>query len=301
MTFSLEALQQLLDLERIEHNIFRGQSIDIGSGFVYGGQALAQSLVAAARTLEDESRLCHSMHGYFILPGDVDAPIVYEVDRLRDGNSFTTRRIVAIQHGRAIFNMAASFQRPEPGKEHQADPPDVPGPHGLPSELDLIRQVEDRIPDEKRDFYTRDRPIEFRPVDPADPFDPQEKAPERHLWFRAQGTLPDDALTHRSVLAYASDYGLLGTALRPHALSFVQPELQLASLDHALWFHRDVRLDDWLLYTMESPSASGARGYTRGQIFTEDGTLVASVAQEGLMRLRDDRDTERDKEEETDG
>ncbi len=288
MTFSLNALQQLLDLERIEHNIFRGQSIDIGSGFVYGGQALAQSLVAAARTLEDERRLCHSMHGYFILPGDVDAPIVYEVDRLRDGKSFTTRRIVAIQHGRAIFNMAASFHRPEPGKEHQGDAPDVPGPHELPSELDLIRRVEDRIPDEKRDFYTRDRPIEFRPVDPADPFDPQKKAPERHLWFRAQGTLPDDGLTHRSVLAYASDYGLLGTALRPHGLSFVQPELQLASLDHALWFHRDVRLDDWLLYAMESPSASRARGYTRGQIFAEDGTLVASVAQEGLMRLRDD-------------
>jgi len=292
MTFSLDALQQLLDLERIEHNIFRGQSIDIGSGFVYGGQALAQSLVAATRTLGDEDRLCHSMHGYFILPGDVDAPIVYEVDRLRDGNSFTTRRIVAIQHGRAIFNMAASFQRPEPGREHQADPPDVPGPDGLPSELDLIRRVEDRIPEEKRDFYTRDRPIEVRPVDPADPFDPQTKAPTRHLWFRAQEGLPDDDLTHRSVLAYASDYGLLGTALRPHGLSFVQPELQLASLDHALWFHRNVRLDDWLLYAMESPSASGARGYTRGQIFTEDGTLVASVAQEGLMRMRDDRDNE---------
>lgn len=285
MAFTLDALQDLLDLERIEHNIFRGQSVDIGSGAVYGGQALAQSLVAAARTLDDEDRVCHSMHGYFILPGDVDAPIVYEVDRLRDGRSFTTRRIVAIQHGRAIFNMAASFHAPEEGKEHQSDPPDVPGPDDLPSELDLIRRVEDRIPEDKREFYTRDRPIEFRPVDPANPFDPQTKDPVRRMWFRAQDALPDDSRTHRSILAYASDYGLLGTALRPHALSFVQPNLQLASLDHAIWFHRPVRVDQWLLYEMDSPSASGARGFTRGEIFTEDGVLVASVAQEGLMRV----------------
>ena len=285
MAFTLDALQDLLDLERIEHNIFRGQSVDIGSGAVYGGQALAQSLVAAARTLDDETRVCHSMHGYFILPGDVDAPIVYEVDRLRDGRSFTTRRIVAIQHGRAIFNMAASFHAPAEGKEHQSDPPDVPGPDDLPSELDLIRRVEDRIPEDKREFYTRDRPIEFRPVDPANPFDPQTKDPVRRMWFRAQDALPDDSRTHRSILAYASDYGLLGTALRPHALSFVQPNLQLASLDHAIWFHRPVRVDQWLLYAMDSPSASGARGFTRGEIFTEDGVLVASVAQEGLMRV----------------
>ena len=290
----LASLTDRLDLEQLDRDLFRGFSPDDGRPMVFGGQVAAQSLVAAVRTTEGEaSRPVHSLHAYFLRPGDPKIPIIYHVDRIRDGRSFTTRRVVAKQRGQAIFNMAASFQRPEPGKEHQADPPDVPGPHGLPSELDLIRRVEDRIPEEKRDFYTRDRPIEVRPVDPADPFDPQEKAPERHLWFRAQGALPDDARTHRSVLAYASDYGLLGTALRPHGLSFVQPELQLASLDHALWFHRDVRLDDWLLYAMESPSASGARGYTRGQIFTEDGTLVASVAQEGLMRLRDDRDAER--------
>jgi acyl-CoA thioesterase-2 len=319
MAFTLDALLTLLDLERIEHNIFREQSVDIGSGAVYGGQALAQSLVAAARTLDDPERICHSMHGYFILPGDVDAPIVYEVDRLRDGKSFTTRRIVAIQHGRAIFNMAASFQRPEDGHEHQSRAPhrpgepdgesdapvapgtdseiggegaagDVPGPEDLPSELELIREVEDRIPADKRPFYTRERPIEFRPVDPANPFDPQAKAPVRRMWFRARGSLADagrdDPRTHRSVLAYASDYGLLGTALRPHALSFVQPNLQLASLDHAIWFHRPVRVDEWLLYAMDSPSASGARGFTRGEIFTQTGTLVASVAQEGLMRVR---------------
>lgn len=296
-SFSLTDLRDLLDLERIEHDIFRGRSHDIGSGAVFGGQALAQALVAAARTVDADDgtpREVHSMHGYFILPGDVDAPIVYEVDRLRDGRSFTTRRIVAIQHGRAIFNMAASFQGPEDGPEHQGDMPDVPGPDGLPRELDLIRQFEDRIPPSKREFFVRERPIEFRPVDPVDPFDPSEEAPRRHLWFRARGALPDDALTHRSVLAYASDYGLLGTALRPHGLSYAQPNLQAASLDHALWFHRPPRLDEWLLYAMDSPSASGARGFTRGQIFAEDGTLVASVTQEGLMRVWADAEDDKD-------
>ncbi len=286
MAFALDDLYDLLDLEYIEHNIFRGQSIDIGSGTVFGGQALAQSLVAARRTVEDD-RTAHSMHGYFILPGDVDAPIVYEVDRLRDGNSFTTRRIVAIQHGRAIFNMAASFQAPEAGVAHQAEMPDVPSPDQLIRELDLIRRFEDRIPEELRSFYTRERPIEFRPVEPIDPFDPDKTAPEHEVWFRTRGDLPDDRLTHRGVLAYATDYGLLGAALRPHGLSFVQPDLQLATLDHALWFHRPVQVDEWLLYVMDSPSASGARGFTRGQIFAEDGTLVASVAQEGLMRVRE--------------
>jgi len=284
MAFDLDNLYDLLDLEYIEHNIFRGRSIDIGSGAVFGGQALAQSLVAAQRTVDD-SRVCHSMHGYFILPGDVDAPIVYEVDRLRDGNSFTTRRIVAIQHGRAIFNMAASFQTPEDGVDHQGEMPDVPGPEELPRELDLIRQVKDQIPDELRSFYTRERPIEFRPVDPVDPFNPTPEPPANHVWLRARGELPDERLLHQAVLAYATDYGLLGTALRPHGLSFVQPNLQLATLDHALWMHRPVQADDWLLYAMDSPSASGARGFTRGKIFSADGTLVASVAQEGLMRV----------------
>ena len=286
MAFQLNDLHDLLDLEYIEHNIFRGRSIDIGSGSVYGGQALAQSLVAAQRTVDDD-RMPHSMHGYFILPGDVDAPIVYEVDRLRDGKSFTTRRIVAIQHGRPIFNMAASFQAPEDGAEHQTDMPDVPGPDELPRELDLIRAVEDQIPEAVRSVYTRERPIEFRPVDPVDPFDPATKPPANHVWLRARGTLPDDRLTHQSMLAYATDYGLLSTALRPHGLSFVQPDLQLATLDHALWFHRPVQVDEWLLYATDSPSASGARGFTRGQLFAQDGTLVASVAQEGLMRVWD--------------
>jgi acyl-CoA thioesterase-2 len=284
MAFPLDALTDLLDLESIEHNIFRGRSIDIGSGTVFGGQALAQSLVAAQRTVDDD-RAVHSMHGYFILPGDVDAPIVYEVDRLRDGNSFTTRRIVAIQHGRAIFNMAASFHASESGDEHQTDRPDVPPPEDLPRELDLIRRIEDQIPEEVRSVYTQERPIEFRPVAPVDPFDPAPEPPVNHVWLRARGDLPEDALTNQGVLAYASDYGLLSTALRPHGLSFVQPDLQLATLDHALWFHRPVQADEWLLYAMDSPSASGARGFTRGQLFARDGRLVASVAQEGLMRV----------------
>lgn len=284
MAYTLDDLRTLLDLERIEHDIFRGQSRDIGSGSVFGGQALAQALVAAARTVDDDVRTVHSMHGYFILPGDVDAPIVYEVDRLRDGRSFTTRRIVAIQHGRAIFNMAASFHADEDGIDHQSDMPEVAGPDDLPSELELLRTIEDRIPEEKRHFYTQERPIEFRPVDPVDPFDPSPGEPTRYLWLRSRGSLPDDPLTHQSVLAYASDYGLLGTALRPHGLSFASRGLQLATLDHALWFHRPVQADEWLLYAMDSPSASGARGFTRGEIFSENGTLVASVSQEGLMR-----------------
>ena len=284
---TLDDLRALLDLERIEHNIFRGASHDIGSGSVFGGQALAQALVAAQRTVDDPARTAHSMHGYFILPGDVDAPIVYEVDRLRDGRSFATRRIVAIQHGRAIFNMAASFHQPEDGAEHQADPPDVPGPDDLTTDLERLHDLKDRIPEEVRALYTQERPIEFRSVDPVNPFDPQPEPPRKHVWIRACGPLPDDPLVHRSVLAYASDYGLLSTALRPHGLSFVQPTLQLATLDHAIWVHRPLRVDDWLLYAMDSPSASGARGFTRGQIFTQDGTLVASVTQEGLMRVWD--------------
>mgnify|MGYP006270227227 CR=1 FL=1 len=288
MAFTLDDLRALLDLEYIEQNIFRARSVDIGSGSVFGGQALAQALVAAHRTLDGEARTAHSMHAYFILPGDVDAPIVYEVDRLRDGRSFSTRRIVAIQHGRAIFNMAASFQMEEDGPEHQSPMPDVPPPSDLPNEQELLQGIDDHIPDAMRRFYLRERPIEFRPVDPVNPFDPHEEAPVRHLWLRARGEMPDDTLLHQSVLAYASDYGLLGTALRPHALSFLRPELQAATLDHALWLHRSFRVDQWLLYAMDSPSASGARGFTRGHIFTADGVLVASVTQEGLMRIHDD-------------
>ncbi len=288
MSYDVSALLELLDLEPLELNIYRGQSRDIGSGRVYGGQVLAQALVAARRTV-DEERTAHSLHGYFILPGDIHAPIVYFVDRLRDGKSFTTRQVTAIQHGRAIFNMSVSFQVAEDdGPDHQVEMPDVPPPEELPRELDLVRAMADRIPEPLRAVYTQDRPIDFRPVSPVDPFQPERRAPAKHVWFRAVGELPeDDVLSHQATLAYASDYGLLGTALLPHGLSFQMRRLQAATLDHALWFHRPFRASEWLLYSMDAPSASGARGFTRGSIFTRDGRLVASSAQEGLLRVRE--------------
>ncbi len=281
---ALDSLLDTLDLEPIEDNIFRGTNRNLGSKRVFGGQVLAQALVAASRTVGDD-RIAHSLHAYFILPGDIAAPIVYEVDRIRDGGSFTTRRIRAIQHGTPIFNMSASFQRAETGHEHQTPRPDAPEPDALESEISFIRSVEDRIPEPLRALYTQDRPFEFRPADPVDPFGPTARAPEHAVWFRAVDRLPDDRAVHQSLLAYASDHGLLPTALRPHRLSFLQPDLQIASLDHAMWFHRPFRADEWLLYVLDSPSASGARGFTRGAVYQGD-ALVASVAQEGLIRLR---------------
>ena len=286
MNYKVDDLLTLLDLEPIEVNIYRGTNRDIGSGRVFGGQVLAQSLVAAQRTVEQE-RVAHSVHGYFILPGDLAAPIVYFVDRLRDGKSFTTRRVTAIQHGRAIFNMSVSFQEREAGLEHQTPMPNVPGPEGLISDLEVMRTQSHLIPDHLRETLTQDRPIDFRPVEYVDPFNPEKQPPVRHMWFRAVGTMPDEALAHQAILAYASDYGLLGTALQPHGRTFRRPGIQVASLDHSLWLHRACRVDDWLLYAIDSPVAAGARGFARGTIFTRAGELVASVAQEGLMRLRD--------------
>jgi len=221
----------------------------------------------------------------FTPPGATPIPYFSFVDWLRDGKSFTTRRVTAIQHGRAIFNMSASFQKVEEGPTHQLPMPDVPPPEELPSELQIIREMADRIPASLRDVLTQDRPIDFRPVEQVDPFRPERQPPRRHMWLRAIGTMPDDLLMHQAILAYASDYGLLQTALLPHGLSFRMPNVQVASLDHAIWFHRPFRVDDWLLYAMDSPAAAGARGFTRGSFFTRDGTLVASVAQEGLTRI----------------
>ena len=266
-------------------NIYRGQNRDIGTGRVFGGQVFAQALVAARRTV-DGAREAHSVHGYFILPGDLEVPIVYFVDRLRDGTSFTTRRVTAIQHGRAIFNLSVSFHIDETGVEHQEPMPSAPPAEQLVTELDLIRALESRIPPSRRTVLTQDRPIDFRPVVPLDPFNPKPLTPVRHVWFKAYGELPDDPLLHQAVLAYASDHGLLGTALLPHGLSLWSPGMQLASLDHSLWMHRPFRVDEWLLYAMDSPVAAGARGFVRGSIYSRDGALVASVAQEGLMRLR---------------
>ncbi len=286
MPYTINDLLGLLDLEPIEFNIYRGTNRDIGSGRVFGGQVLAQALVAAQRTVE-EARTAHSLHGYFILPGDLNVPIVYFVDRLRDGKSFTTRRVTAIQHGRAIFNMSVSFHIQEPGFEHQLPMPDVPPPESLPSELELIRAGAHKAPEELRKVLTQDRPIDFRLVEDIDPFDPKKQPPVRHMWIRAIGRMPDDPLSHQAVLAYASDYGLLGTALQPHGKSYRRADIQVASLDHSLWLHRPCRLDEWLLCVMDSPMTAGARGFARGTIFTRDGQLVASVAQEGLTRPRD--------------
>jgi acyl-CoA thioesterase-2 len=281
---ALDAFLALLDLEPLEVNLFRGQSRSPGWGRVYGGQVLAQALVAAGRTVEP-GRAAHSMHAYFLLAGDVEAPIVYQVDRARDGSSFTTRRVAAVQHGRPIFVATVSFHRAEAGLEHAAPAPEVPGPDGLPSEHAMAVAMADRLPPRLRDVLTAEQPIEYRPVAPVNPLAPEVRPPLAHLWLRATDALPDDGLVHQAVLAYASDHNFLGAALRPHGRSFMERTLQAASLDHVIWFHRPFRADDWLLYRTESPSAAGARGFVLGQVFDAAGRLVTSTAQEGLLRL----------------
>jgi len=279
----LNDLIDLLRLERIEDNIFRGASRDIGSPQVFGGQVLGQALSAAQTTVE--GRVAHSLHAYFLRRGDIEAPIVYEVDRARDGGNFSNRRVVAIQHGRPILNMAASFQNPEEGLEHAATMPDVPPPDGLKDLTHLAADLLDKIPVKLRRFMTEERPFEFRPVEPANFDAPQKLPPVKHVWIRAVDRLPDDVALHQNLLAYVSDFELLATSTLPHGLSFTRGNLILASLDHALWFHRHFRIDEWLLYSMDSPNAGGARGFARGQLFTPDGTLVASTSQEGLVRV----------------
>lgn len=281
----LEELLTLLELERIEENIYRGMSQDLGFGNIFGGQVLGQSLSATLRTVPKE-RSVHSLHAYFMRPGDPVLPIVYKVDCIRDGKSFTTRRAIAIQKGRAIFSMSASFQRLEKGFDHQDDLPAVPGPEGLVSELEMARSIKDKIPEPFRAKLTCDRPIEIRPVYPRDPFKPEKRKPDKYAWFKAIDKMPDDPVIHQYLLAYASDFGLVETSMYPHGHSFWEPNIQVASLDHAMWFHRDFRMDDWLLHAMHSPSASGARGLNYGNIFNRDGQLVASIIQEGLIRYR---------------
>jgi acyl-CoA thioesterase-2 len=279
----LDDLITLLKLERIEDNIFRGDSRDIGSAQVFGGQVLGQALSAAQHTVED--RVAHSLHAYFLRRGDMNAPIVYEVDRARDGGSFSTRRIVAIQHGRPIFNLAASFQKPEPGLDHQAEKPAVIGPEGLRDLAEIACEHIDKLPEKLRRFMTDKRPFEFRPVEPVALGAREPQPPVKHVWIRAVDTLPDDVALHQNLLAYVSDFELLGTSTLPHGLPFGEGKVIMASLDHALWFHREFRIDEWLLYAMDSPNASGARGFARGQLFNADGDLVASTAQEGLVRV----------------
>ncbi len=286
MSRALDDLLAILDLEPLERNLFRGRSPQVGWQRVFGGQVIGQALVAAARTVE--GRPAHSLHGYFLLPGDPKVPIIYEVDRIRDGRSFTTRRVVAIQHGQAIFSMSASFHAEEPGFDHAAPMPDLPGPESLPSEADIKRGVMPLMPDPVRAYYERERPIELRPVEYTRYTDPKPMEPRFNLWLRATGRLPDDPAVHQAVLAYASDMTLLDSSLVPHGRTVFERSIQAASLDHALWFHRPFRADDWLLYAQDSPSASGARGFSRGLIHARDGTLIASVAQEGLIRARAD-------------
>jgi acyl-CoA thioesterase-2 len=281
---AVDDLIELLDLEPIEVNIFRGRSPEEDRQRVFGGQVAGQALVAAARTVEAE-RLVHSLHAYFLRPGDPTVPILYEVDRIRDGRSFTTRRVVAIQHGQAIFNLSASFQCEEKGYEHSFPMPDVPPPEGLPDRRARWLPYLEELGAAREEILSRPQAIDTRVAD----WTPQERReslpPYQNVWMRADGQLPDDPLLHTIVLTYASDMTLLDTTLRPHGGSWFDPHLFMASLDHAMWFHRSFRADEWLLYSQDTPTATGGRGLARGLVFTQDGTLVASVVQEGLIRV----------------
>ncbi len=281
---AVSQLVALLDIERIEETLFRGQSGSVGFRRVFGGQVLAQALVAGLRSVAPE-RSVHSLHGYFILPGDLREPIIYEVENLRDGGSFSTRRVKAIQHGKVIFVMVASFHRSEEGLDHGAAMPDVPPPNELKSGHELFAGKFANLPQSMQRFWKRFHSIDFRPVDICRYMDRKQRKPVQHIWFKAADVLPDKPEVHVALLAYASDFALLETALVAHGKLLSDPDVRLASLDHALWFHRPFRADQWLLYSLDSPSSSGARGFCRGQIFTEDGNLVASSAQEGLMRI----------------
>ena len=287
MSQVLDDLVELLTLEPIEENLFRGRSQDLGFRQLFGGQVLGQSLSAASQTVE-EDRHVHSLHGYFLRPGDAGLPVVYQVDRVRDGGSFSTRRVTAIQKGKPIFTCSASFQYDEEGFEHQAPMPQIVGPENLPSELELAQQRAHLVPEAVHDKFLRPKPIEFRPVTAEDPYNPKPGEPVKYVWFRADGTLNDAPALHKYMLAYASDFNLLTTSLKPHAKTVWQRDMQVASLDHSLWFHNDLRADDWLLYAMDSPWAGNSRGFSRGSIFNRAGQLVASVSQEGLIRHRKD-------------
>lgn len=284
MPSAVDNLLGILDLERLEVNLFRGQSPQEGWQRVFGGQVIGQALVAACRTVE--SRRPHSLHGYFVLPGDPKAPIIYEVERVRDGRSFSTRRVKAIQHGAAIFSLSASFHVEEEGVEHQFAMPDVPPPEALKSEEDVRQLFQANMPEAMKAYFARERPIEIRPVEFGRYTGESQPEGKFHVWIRTTQPLPDDPVVHRCVLAYASDMTLLDAANVPHGRSFFDQSVQAASLDHAMWFHRPFRADDWLLYAHDSPSGQGSRGFTRGEIYTRQGVLVASVAQEGLLRQK---------------
>ena len=286
MTQVMQQLLAILDLEKLEHNLYRGRSHEVGWQRVFGGQVIGQALVAAQRTV-DEGRHVHSLHCYFMLPGDPSVPIIYNVDRLRDGGSFTTRRVTAIQHGRAIFSLECSFQIEEEGLEHQmAMPLDVPQPETLRSQFELLEMAGHVIPEAVRTFWARERPLEIKPVNMEHYTSREKLPPYQNVWLRVRGPVPDDRRLQEAILAYLSDMTLLDTSTFAHGRIGFEPEIQMASLDHAMWFHRRHRLDDWLLYTQDSPNTIGSRGLARGFLYARDGTLVASTVQEGLVRLR---------------
>ncbi len=287
MSQVLDDLVALLSLEQIEENMFRGVSQDLGFRQLYGGQVLGQCVSAASQTVDAE-RHVHSLHGYFLRPGDASLPVVYLVDRVRDGGSFSTRRVTAVQKGAPIFTCSASFQTDEEGLSHQLQMPDVPGPENLKSETELALDAAAFIPARMLERATSAKPIEIRPVTSGNPYEPVVREPVKYVWFRADGTLPDERQLHKYLLGYASDFNLLTTSMLPHGVSVFQKFMQVASLDHSLWFHADLRMDDWLLYAMDSPWSGNGRGFARGSIFNRSGQLVASVAQEGLTRVRED-------------
>ncbi len=287
MPSAVQDLLEILDLEPLEVNLFRGRSPQSRWQRVFGGQVIGQALVAACRTVEGvHERPPHSLHSYFLLPGDPKVPIVYSVDRIRDGRSFTTRRVVAIQHGHAIFVMSVSFQIVEPGLSHQFEMPDVAGPEELPRESEFRKHIMPRMPAPVRGYFERERPLELRPVEIDRYLGRKNPEGRFHLWIRTTRPLPDDPAIHECVLAYASDMALLDAAMIPHGRTLFEESIMGASLDHAMWFHRPFRADEWLLYAQDSPSSGGARGLARGLVFARDGTLIASVVQEGLVRER---------------
>jgi acyl-CoA thioesterase II len=281
-------LVELLGLERLEYNLFRGQSRDIGTRYVFGGQVLGQALSAAQQTVDAE-RASHSLHAYFLRAGDIEAPIIYNVERTRDGKSFSTRRVVAIQHGEQIFNCTVSFQISEPGVEHAATMPPVPKAEDLAPRKPLTPEEMAKLPPKLLRWFGGNGPFELRRVEARDDLRPQKQPPLQNVWFRLVDRIADAPALHRAMLAYASDFNLIGTAMLPHGISFLQSNVQVASLDHAMWFHRPFRVDEWLLYSCDSPTAQGARGLARGMIFSADGRLVASTVQEGMMRVLEEK------------
>lgn len=286
MNQALNSLLTLLELEKIEDGLYRGQSQDLGFMRVFGGQVIGQALYAAKQTVPSE-RLVHSFHSYFLRQGDTKKPIIYDVETLRDGRSFSARRVRAIQNGQDIFYMTASFQANEPGFEHQSQMPQVPGPDTLKSETELALQMADLIPLPVREKIANAIPFDIRPVKFYSPLKGECATPERYIWLRANGNIPNEIRVHQYLLGYISDLNFLPTALQPHGRGFMEPGIQIATIDHAMWFHRPFRIDEWLLYAVDSPSASGSRGFVRGQFYTQEGTLIASTAQEGVIRQRE--------------